>query len=128
MYGRGHAQGYGNTRARGRGRSYGNGNSKVIDLPDGISPGVIIGPGADNLKWLKRETGVSRINVTDHGITINGHPSAISAAERLLNGQIQALLNQAGPNSGLLLRLLHAFSRFSAADIMHMCMYASGAA
>lgn len=50
------------------------------------------------MKWLRRETGVKNINVADGGITIIGHPSAISAAERLLKGQLQALLDQAGPH------------------------------
>ena len=88
---------------RGRGRGGRSGNAPpaaVLSLPDGVSPGEMIGPGGDNVKWVKRETGVRFVGVTDDGISLGGGPAQVAAARRLLNGQMRAL-QEAGEQSKL---------------------------
>lgn len=71
--------------------------SAVLPLPAGVLPSDVIGPGGENVKWLKRQTGVRRINVTRRGgIVIHGEHARVAAARPLLEGQLQALLQGAG--------------------------------
>ena len=79
-----------------RGRAYGGHvdltrPAAVLVLPDGVSPGEMIGPGGNNVKWVKRETGVRFVGVTVDGITLGGGPAQVAAARRLLEGQMRAL-------------------------------------
>ncbi len=62
-----------------------------LSLPDGVSLGVIIGPGGDNFKWVVRETGVRFVSLTNERIILAGGLAQVAAARRLLAGQIQAL-------------------------------------
>ncbi len=79
-------------RGRARGGRFGNGHpAAVLSLPDGVSSGEIIGPGGDNIKWVKRETGVRFVSVTDDGISLGGGPAQVAAARRLLDGQMRAM-------------------------------------
>ncbi len=79
-------------QGRGHGGHFGSGPpAAVLSLPSGISPGEIIGPSGDNIKWVKRETGVRFVNVTDDGISLGGGPAQVAAARRLLDGQMRAM-------------------------------------
>ena len=102
-----------------RGRACGglSGNphrTAVLSLPDGVLPGVIVGSGGDNVKWVVRETGVRFVSVTDNNITLGGAPAQVAAARRLLERQMRAL-QEAGEQGRLRLEsdfLKNCFSIF----------------
>ena len=63
-------------------------------MPAGLSPGMLIGKGAKNLKMLSNRSGGALFDVTEGEVRVSGSSQAIvDAAVELLQAQFDAFLS-----------------------------------